>query len=144
MAAKNLAGPEWFHGSNPGVIRVMKLKVGKASTNDVQLTTAVGTQALFNVPAGTLVHDMQIVTLSSFKSTGGTVKIGDTATTSGYFLTTQFQALGTKAASINAGTFKNGKYYASAQNINIVTATKPVTLGEAEIYLIYSKAHADV
>jgi hypothetical protein len=144
MAAKNLAGPEWFHGSNPGVLRVMKLKVGKLATDDVVLTTAVGTQALFNIPAGTLVHDLQIAVLSSFKSTGGTVKIGDTNTSSGYFLTTQFQAKGTYAASLNAGTFKHGKYYASAQNINIVTATKPVTLGEAEIFITYSKAHADV
>lgn len=56
MGAQSIpAEGQVFAGENPQVIKVAKVTVGFAASNDVQFTTQT-TKAIFNVPAGALNH----------------------------------------------------------------------------------------
>lgn len=131
----------------PAPMRVAHVTIGYATTNDVVLTST-GDYALFTVPANCVVHDMLTCVTTAF--TNGVITLGDSDDVDGYATDTSWAPASTcttvgvpKKTSGLAGAYANGKYYSASQAINAQVTTAAVTVGAAEVFLLFSMALGD-
>lgn len=130
----------------PAPLRVAHVKVGAASTNDVQVGEA-GVYPIFSVPANLVVHNLQAIVTTAFTA-AATLGIGDTDSASGFLGTDDIAATVAvttgvlKDASALGEAYATGKQYAAPQDINVTLGGSTV-VGVMDVYLIYSMAKGD-
>lgn len=131
----------------PAPVRASKVTVGFTTDNDVQVG-ATGTYALWTVPAGLIVHNVQSIVRTAFTA-AVTLTIGDTDSAAGYMAALDIAATVAVATGVlkdgNAlgEAYATGKQYAAGQDINIVVGGTAVLAGAMDVYLIYSMAKND-
>lgn len=132
---------------NVDAMKVAKISVGIATTNDVVLTGAAETTALFAVEAGVFVHEVLARVTTAFTASAA-ITIGDTDV-DGFFNATY---LGCTTASADVArssripldsdtgvlAYARGRYYGSTDAINAITGGT-CAAGAMDVYVVYSR-----
>jgi hypothetical protein len=143
MAAIDLVGEgQSFLGENPQVVKVRKVSIGAAASNDVQFD-AQETLAIFNVPANTLVLEVLAVTPTAWTALV-TLDVGDGTDADGWLATAKVAPTTAVSSGIlkssdlpTAEAFAGGKLYSAADTIDVVIGGATPVVGQTDIYIKY-------
>jgi hypothetical protein len=129
----------------PAPVRMARVTVGSASTNDVQVGDT-GTYTLFTVPAGACVIEILSRVQTAFTASV-TLAVGDSDAASGFLASSDVvpQSTGITLASSKTAlaTMSGGKIYDAAQDILLTVGAATVAAGLAEIFMVYALAGND-
>jgi len=132
---------EFVHSVDyPAPMRVARITVGSATTNDIVLGDT-GATALFNVPANLVVHKMDMAVNTAFTASV-TLSVGSSTDATG-LMTTANTACTTAGYKTGSGDELYGFKFSSTDVIYITQAGATVAAGQADIYLVYSMAGND-
>lgn len=139
-----------------GMLQVAKATVGSdgSTGNDVLVPTEAATTALFNVKAGTMVHEI-IAYVATAYTASAAITIGDSDDADGWFVaanlacTVLYSASTTimrssrnellsTALTADLNVYGAGKVYTVDQPINIVSGASNL-VGQMDVYLVYSR-----
>jgi len=147
MAAVNLIGEgQSFLGENPQIVKVKKISIGVAASNDV-VFDAIESLPVLNVPAGTLVLNVAIYTPTAWTATC-ILDVGDGTDPDGFLATakvapTVAQTNGVRKLSTlpTAEAYAGGKFYAVDDTIDVAVGTAIPVVGQSDIYVTYIEDH---
>lgn len=133
---------ESFLGSKPQAVKIAKVSIGFAASNDV-VFDAQETLAVFNVPANCLVLDMYIYTPTAWTASV-TLNVGDGTDTDGWLATAkvaptsaQTDGLAKRTSKATAEAFAGGKLYLAADTIDVIIGGATPLVGQSDIYIEY-------
>lgn len=143
MAAIDLIGEgQAFLGENPQIVKVKKVTIGSAASNDVQFD-AVETLAVFNVPANTLVLDVYAYTNTAWTATV-TLDVGDGTDADGWLASAKVApttagsgGLVKRTSKATAEAFAGGKLYTAADTIDVAIGVAVPAAGQTDLYIEY-------
>ena len=143
MAAINLLGEgQSFLGENPQVVKVRKVSIGVAASNDV-VFDAIESLAVFNVPANTLVLEVAIYTPTAWTATV-ILDVGDGVDPNGFLATAKVAPTAAQTDGVlkrstlpTAEAYAAGKLYAAADTIDVAIGTAIPAVGQSDIYISY-------
>jgi hypothetical protein len=141
-APKILSVPGNAQGNQSRPVKVARITMGSAATNDVQVD-AQATYQLLSIPAGTLVLSVRARVITAF-STSVTITLGDTNAAAGYLSSakiapTSADAVGIPTAS-HVGTedaYSGGRKYLAADFLKAVIGGATPAAGKLEIFVEY-------
>lgn len=139
-----------------GMLHVAKATVGSAGSTgkDVDIPVEAATTALFNVKAGTMVHEILAYVATAYTASVA-MTIGDSDDVDGWMTTvaldstslysasttyihTSRNVLLSTALTADLNVYGNGRVYAADQTINITTGASTL-VGQMDVYLVYSR-----
>ena len=135
-----------------GLFHIAKVTVGSdgSTGNDVLVPTEAATTALFNVKAGTIVHEILAKVVTAYTASAA-ITIGDSDAAAGWMaaanlactvisseLKTSRNVLLTTALTADLNPYGQGKIYAADQDINVVSGASNL-VGQMDVYLVYSR-----
>ena len=135
-----------------GLFHIAKVTVGSdgSTGNDVLVPTEAATTALFNVKAGTIVHEILAKVVTAYTASAA-ITLGDSDAAAGWMqaanlactvisseLKTSRNILLTTALTVDLNAYGQGKIYAADQDINVVSGASNL-VGQMDVYLVYSR-----
>lgn len=126
----------------PLAIKVAKVSIGAAASNDVQFT-AQSTKAVFNVPANCLVLEVMAYTPTAWTASV-TMTVGDGAAAAGFLASAKIAPTSAQTDGIvkstnvaTAEAFAGGKLYLAADTIDVVIGGATPVVGQTDLYIKY-------
>jgi Ca2+-binding RTX toxin-like protein len=135
-----------------GLFHIAKVTVGSngSTGNDVLVPTEAATTALFNVKAGTIVHEVLAKVVTAYTGSAA-ITLGDSDDAAGWMraanlactvisseLKTSRNVLLTTALTADLNAYGAGKIYSADQDINVVSGASNL-VGQMDVYLVYSR-----
>lgn len=140
MSVKTL--PRSGEHAMPTGVKIAKVTVGYASTNDVAVT-AQTTYPIFNVKAGMLVLNV-LANVNTAFTTSVTLNIGDGTDTDGFLATAKIAPQSAVTSGIlkttsvaTAEAFAGGRLYTADDTIDVVVAGATPVAGQMDVYVVY-------
>ncbi len=134
-------------GGKASSVKVMRILVGAAATNDV-VVDAQATYQIASIPAGTVVLSVLTRVIAAF-STFVTIGIGDGASTSGWLATTKIAPTSAETAGLyqttqlaTADAYAGGKKYLADDTIDAIIGGATPAAGQLEVLIHYVDAAA--
>lgn len=126
----------------PAPMRMMRVTVGSATTNDVVLSTQT-TYDLFTVPAGCVISEVLSQVNTAFTASV-TLTVGDSDDADGWSASATIAPQSTGGILVTgAGAYGAAKNYTAAQAVQIVVGAADVAAGQADLYFVYSMSGND-
>jgi len=131
-----------FLGEKPQVIKVAKVSIGVAASNDV-VFDAIESLAVFNVPANCLVLEVAIYTPTAWTATA-ILDVGDGVDPNGWLATAkvaptvaQTDGVLKRSTLPTAEAYAAGKLYTAADTIDVAIGTAIPAVGQSNIFITY-------
>jgi len=133
---------ERFLGERPQIVKVAKVSIGVAASNDV-VFDAIESLAVFSIKANTLILEVSAYTPTAWTATD-TLDVGDGTAAAGFLASakvapTVAQTNGVLKRSTlpTAEAYAGGKFYAVADTIDVAIGVATPVVGQTDIYISY-------
>jgi hypothetical protein len=140
---------EQFHGWNPGTLKIRKVTFGFTGSGADVIVTAQATYQLADIPAGSFVLEL-LANIDTAFTAALTATIGDGTSAAGFFASADLAP----QTAVSTGLYKNsrgagealagGKFYATADTIDVVIAGATPDAGLASVWIIYADGFNDI